>query len=101
MNRWRPRILVLLALTSLYLYAFPSATIPYAGILLFHVGTGLLLTIFLVPFVARWWREGGFANRLGWSLIAIGGIVGVVLIKIGTPHRYANWLYLHIALCVV
>jgi Flp pilus assembly protein TadD len=101
MNRWRPRIVVLLALTSLYLYAFPSATIPYAGILLFHVGAGLLLTIFLVPFVAHLWREGGLANRLGWSLVALGGIVGVVLIKIGTAHRYSNWLYAHLALCVL
>jgi Flp pilus assembly protein TadD len=101
MNRWRPRILVLLALTSLYLYAYPSATIPYAGILLFHVGAGLLLTILLIPFAARWWREGGLANRLGWTLIALGGLVGIVLIKIGTAHRFYSWLYLHLALCLL
>ena len=101
MNRWRSRILFLLAITSVYLYAFPSATILYSGVLLFHLGAGLLLTILLIPFVLRWWREVCLTNRIGWSLLSLGAILGIVLIKIGTPHRLRTWLYVHIALCVV
>jgi tetratricopeptide (TPR) repeat protein len=99
MNLWRPRILVLLAVTSIYLYGFPSATLTYSGVLLFHLGAGLVLTILLVPYFLRVWRDDAFANRVGWSLLALGAILGIVLIKIGTPHRLKNWLYAHIALC--
>src|SRR5467141_4003534 len=100
MNRWRPRILVLLAVTSVYLYGFPSATLTYSGLLLFHLGAGLALTILMMPYFVNCWREQKFANRLGWSLLALGTILGIALIKIGTPHRLKNWLYAHIALCV-
>src|SRR5689334_10259919 len=100
MNQWRPRILFLLTLSSLYLYGFPSATLTYSGVLLFHLAAGLVLTILLVPYFLRVWREDGGANRLGWSLLAAGGILGIVLIKIGTPHRLKQWLYAHIALCM-
>src|SRR5258708_12102350 len=54
----------------------------------------------MVPFFVNCWREQKFANRLGWSLLAAGAILGIVLIKIGTPHRLKNWLYAHIASCV-
>src|SRR5205814_5015173 len=100
MNLWRPRILVLLAVTSIYLYGFPSATLTYSGVLLFHLGAGLVLTVLMVPYFVNCWREQKFANRLGWSLLALGAILGIVLIKIGTPHRLKNWLYAHIAFCV-
>src|SRR6266403_3263147 len=100
MNLWRPRILVLLAITSIYLYGFPAATLTYSAVLLFHLGAGLALTFLLVPYFVNCWREQKFANRLGWSLLAAGAILGIVLIKIGTPHRLKNWLYAHIALCV-
>src|SRR2546430_4952041 len=100
MNLWRPRILVLLAVTSIYLYGFPSATLTYSGVLLFHLGAGLALTVLIVPYFVNCWREQKFANRLGWSLLALGAILGIVLIKIGTPHRLKNLLYAHIVLCV-
>jgi len=99
MNLWRPRILVLLAVSSIYLYGFPSATLTYSGVLLFHLGAGLVLTVLIVPYFVNCWREQKFANRFGWSLLALGAILGIVLIKIGTPHRFKNWLYAHIALC--
>jgi tetratricopeptide (TPR) repeat protein len=100
MNLWRPRILVFLAVTSIYLYGLPSATLTYSGVLLFHLGAGVALTVLMVPYFVNCWREQKFANRLGWSLLAAGAILGIVLIKIGTPHRLKNWLYAHIALCV-
>jgi len=100
MNRWRPRILVLLAVISIYLYGYPSATVTYSVILLFHLVAGLVLTVSMVPYFVNCWREQKFANRLGWILLALGAVLGIVLIKIGTPHRLKQWLYAHIALCV-
>ena len=100
MNWWRPRILFLLAVTSIYLYGFPSATLAYSAVLLFHLAAGLVLTVLMVPHFVRCWREQKFTNRLGWSLLALGAILGIALIKIGTPHRLKQWLYAHISLCV-
>ena len=74
MTRWRPRILFLLAVTSLYLYGYPSATLTYSGVLLFHLVAGIALTILLVPYFLRNWRDEKFLSRLGWSALALGAI---------------------------
>src|SRR5262249_42866121 len=100
MNWWRPRILFLLAITSLYLYGFPSATLTYSAVLLFHLAAGLAMVVLMVSYFVRCWREQAFANRLGWILLSGGAILGIALIKMGTPHRLKQWLYAHIALCM-
>src|SRR6201997_2423774 len=100
-KRWFSCGLVLLALSAAYLYGFPSATITYAVVDLLHVAIGilvfLLLLVFLVPLL---WTGTSFA-RAGWILLAAGTLLGLALIKIGTPHHLWNWLYAHIVLCVV
>src|SRR5689334_7708781 len=100
-KRWLLRFLILLSLTAAYLYGFPSATITYAVVDLLHVAVGVLvfflLLAFLVPFL---WSASKLA-RLGWILLAAGSLLGIVLIKIGTPHRLWDLLYAHIALCVL
>ena len=40
-------------------------------------------------------------GTLGWLAMAAGAILGIVLIKIGTPLHLKKWLYAHIALCVL
>src|SRR5215475_14484589 len=99
-QRWLFRGLVLLALSAAYLYGFPSATITYAAVDLLHVALGILvfvlLLISLVPIV---WTGTALA-RIGWILLAAGTLLGIALIKIGTPHHLWNWLYAHIVLCV-
>src|SRR5215469_6919443 len=101
MIRWRSRLLVLLILSAIYLYAFPSATIFYGVGVLLHAGFGILLAILLIPILRGAFREGAFAVGFGWLLLTAGTILGLVLLKIGTPHRLRAWLYLHIALCSV
>ena len=100
-KRGLSRFLILLALTAAYLYGFPSATISYAVVDLLHVAAGvlvfLLLLAFLVPFL---WSASNLA-RLGWILLAAGSLLGIVLIKIGTPHRFWDLLYAHITLSVL
>lgn len=101
MSRWRAWAVFLLAVSAVFLYAYPAATLTYSAFILFHLAAGLVLSVLLIPFAARWWRESGLLNRLGWSLLSLGAIIGLVLVKIGTPHRFNKWLYLHIALCAV
>lgn len=100
-KRWFFPGLALLALSAVYLYGFPSATLTYAVVDLLHVAIGilvfLLLLVFLVPLI---WN-GTVLARIAWILLAAGTLLGIVLIKIGTPHYLWNWLYAHIVLCTL
>ena len=92
--------LALLFLTAAYLYAWPSANVPYFAALVLHLLTGIafliLLTFGLLPIL----RSSSTASRIGWILLAFGGVLGIVLVFTGT--RRAEWplLYVHIGACV-
>ena len=101
MERWRMRALIALAASAIYLYAFPSTTIFYFGIVLFHVAAGVLLTILLLPLLWKLLRTETPVERAGWALVSFGAAVGIALIFLGTPNRLKLWLYAHIALSVV
>lgn len=98
MDGWRSRGVAALALSAVFLYGYPSATIFYAGLILFHAFAGILLALLLLPFLFRVLRQSSAAGKLGWTFLACGTALGVVLVKIGTPHRLRYWLYAHIAL---
>src|SRR5215471_17356822 len=101
MQRWRSLSVLVLALTAVYLYAAPSATILYAGTVLLHTGLGVLATLGVLLFMFRAaFRRESWLARFAWLCLFAGGAIGVVLIKIGTPHRFKTWLYTHIALCL-
>lgn len=99
MKRWRSLSVLILALSAVYLYAFPTATISYAVTVLVHTGLGTLLTIGLVVFLFRGLAREQWLARIGWLLMVPGAVLGVALIYLGTPHRLKGWLYAHIALC--
>jgi Flp pilus assembly protein TadD len=92
--------LVILFLTAAYVYAWPSANVPYFAAIVFHLLSGIafliLLTIGLLPIL----RNSPVASRIGWILLALGGVMGIILIFTGT--RRAEWplVYVHIAACV-
>jgi Flp pilus assembly protein TadD len=98
MIRWRSLLLSILALSAIYLYSYPTATILYGGGVLVHAGAGILLAICLIPILRRVFSESTTLARIGWILLAGGTALGLVLIKVGTPNRLRAWLYLHIAL---
>jgi len=100
MNRLRYLLVLLLALTAIYLYAFPSATVFYALTVLAHAAFGIIATValFLLFFNLR---SEALLARIGWILLAPGAVLGAALIRIGTPHRLKFWLYAHIAFCTV
>jgi tetratricopeptide (TPR) repeat protein len=101
MKRWRSLSVFVLSLTAVYLYAIPAATILYAGAILLHAGLGVLATLGLLVFLFRGLSAESLAARFGYVLLLAGGLLGIALIKIGTPHRLKMWLYAHIALCVL
>ena len=98
---WMYRFLAFLAASAAYLYGFPSATIVYAVVDLLHVAVGVLVFLLLVAFFVPLLRGAANLARLGWLLLAAGTLLGIALIKIGTPLRFWNWLYAHIVLCLL
>ena len=90
---------LVLTVSAIYLYAYPTATILYGGGVLLHAGAGILLAVALIPILRVVFRECSFAERFGWVLLSAGTLLGLALLKIGTPNRFKAWLYLHIALC--
>ncbi|HYA62773.1 MAG TPA: multiheme c-type cytochrome, partial [Candidatus Sulfotelmatobacter sp.] len=101
MKRWRSLSVLVLAVTAVYLFGFPTATIVYAGAVFLHTGVGVILTLGLAVFFFRAMGKERMLARLGWLAMTAGAVLGVALIYLGTPHRLKAWLYAHIALCSV
>ncbi len=89
-------LLLLLLCTALYLYPFPQANVFYPAIVLMHVFAGVIATILLLVLLWPLLRQGNFVWKTGWLLLAVGAVLGLVLIRTGTPHSEFRWLYAHI-----
>ncbi len=100
-KRWLSRSLLALTVSAVYLYGYPSATISYFVLDLLHVAIGIIFTILLLFYFVRLLPRETLLARLGWFSLAAGALLGILLIKIGTPLRLKPWLYAHIALCVL
>src|SRR5436305_11637237 len=99
-RRALPRMLIFLFFSAAYLYAFPQPNVFYAVIVLLHAIVGIVASAYLVLFLVGICRSSSFAARLGWLLVLGSGVMGLLLIKIGTSRPEWNWLYLHIALAL-
>jgi Flp pilus assembly protein TadD len=100
-KKWLSQSLVALTVSAVYLYGYPSATISYFILDLLHLAIGIVFTILLIFYAVRLPRNESPLARLGWLSLAGGALLGIVLIKIGTPLRLKPWLDAHIALCVL
>jgi Flp pilus assembly protein TadD len=89
-KRSRLITLTFTALSALYLYAFPSATIPYLTLILAHVAAGFVLTALVIPVLLR-------ARSAGWVVTAAGAVLGIILTFTGASRPFAPLLYGHIA----
>ncbi|HEY1658293.1 MAG TPA: multiheme c-type cytochrome, partial [Candidatus Sulfotelmatobacter sp.] len=87
-----------LVVSAGYLYAFPQPNILYAVVVLLHATGGVLAAVLLVPFLIRFFRRKNSLAGIGWILIAAGAVLGLILIKTGTPRAEWNWLYAHMAI---
>src|SRR5271157_599287 len=85
-----------LVLSAAYLYTFPQPNILYAGVVLLHALGGVLAAILLVLTLFPLLRKGSLSARVGWLLVAAGAVLGIILVKTGTPRTEWRWLYLHI-----
>jgi len=101
LKRWRGITVFLLAFSGLYLYGFPSPTTPYFVIVIFHGAAGALLTALLLLPLLRLFHSEKLLARVGWIFVSMGAAIGVVLLWLGTAHRYDLWLYAHIGLCAL
>jgi len=94
-------LLVFLSLSAVYLYAFPQTNLIYPIVVLLHAMAGVVATGMLLIFLLRRLRQESFIARTGWVLVVAGGILGLVLLKTGTPRSEWNWLYSHILISSV
>lgn len=101
MQRWRWLSVLVLAATAVYLFGFPSATLFYFANLVLHTGLGVLVMLGLLVFFFWGIGKETLVAKLGWLFLFAGGALGLVLIKIGTAHRFKMWLYWHIGLCTL
>src|ERR1700722_3770994 len=90
----------ILFLTAVYVYAWPSANVPYFAAIVIHLVSGIIFLILLAFGLWPILRNSPVTSRMGWILLAFGGVLGIVLVFTGT--RRAEWplLYIHIGACV-
>src|SRR5260370_6304540 len=100
-GRALPWLLPFLVITAAYLYAFPQPNIFYAVVVLLHALGGVFAAILVIPILIRVLGSGSWFTRAGWTLIVAAAILGLILIKTGTPRTEWRWLYLHIAFSLV
>ena len=94
-------LLLFLAVSAVYLYAFPAPNIPYALVVLLHTGLGALATVLLVPNLIRVFRGSDGAGKLAWLIVLVGAVLGVALIVTGTAHTHDKLLYTHILVSAI
>ncbi len=82
MPRARTVTFVFTALSAIYLYAFPSATIPYLALVLAHVAAGFVLAALLIPTLIR-------VRSAGWIVTAAGALLGILLTFTGGSRPFA------------
>src|ERR1051326_4832950 len=90
-------LVFILAVSAIYLHAFPSPTITYAGIVLLHAGAGLIAALCLVRFLWRFLHQLSLIAKIGWLLFTVSAGLGVLLTFTGTTRPEMKWLNLHIA----
>ena len=100
MRRFTSILLAILFLTAAYVFAWPSADVPYFGAVILHVVAGVVFLVVLCSAFRRMWQSATPGQRLGWLVLAFGGLLGAVLICTGTRRGEWPLLYTHIAACV-
>ncbi|MGA8530834.1 MAG: multiheme c-type cytochrome, partial [Acidobacteriaceae bacterium] len=89
---------VALAASAVYLVAFPTATLYYEAIVVFHIFGGAAFVVLGIPWAARLLRERSGAEKIGWLVFLAGGLVGGAIIFTGARRNEWPLLYTHEAI---
>ncbi len=100
-SRFVAGIFVLLAVSAFWLYAFPAANLAYAGIVVLHVGLGVIGAFALIPRLVVAVKGGSLTARTGWLLMAVAAVLGITLIFKGAVRAEWNLLLTHIAIASI
>jgi cytochrome c-type biogenesis protein CcmH/NrfG len=93
-------LLGILFITAAYIYAWPSASVPYFAGVILHAIAGIAIVIALLFTLNKLLSAAPTASKIGWILIAFGGVLGIALIFTGTRRTEWPLLYVHIGACV-
>jgi len=96
LSRFQWRSALFLLATGAILYIFPYATVLVAGVFYLHVLAGVLLLLVLIPTLGRVLRSRRIEERLGWTLIVFGGLLGVALMFTGGARPFHALIYTHV-----
>lgn len=91
-----PALLLVLLLTAVYEYAWPTPTIHYYAFVLVHLVAGIAFVLLLFFLFGSIWRNSRRVDRTAWSLLALGGCMGIALIFTGTLRNDFLLLRMHI-----
>jgi tetratricopeptide (TPR) repeat protein len=100
-NRLLSLLIIFLVVSAIYLYAFPQANVLYAGVVLLHVVAGALVSVWLLFWLVRSWRQVEPLVRAGMAILFLGAIPGLVLIYTGALRTEWTLVYVHIAVSFV
>ncbi len=90
-----------LAVSAGYLFAFPSATIFYECIVVLHILGGAAFIALGLPWIARLLRGRHLWEQIGWVVLLLGGVFGVVIIFTGARRDMWPVLYTHEVVSIV
>ncbi len=96
-NRALLLLIGFLAVSAVYLYAFPQANVFYAGVVLLHALAGVVASVWLLFWLVRRWLQGEPLVRIGMVFLLLGAIPGLVLIYTGALRTEWTLVYVHIA----
>jgi cytochrome c-type biogenesis protein CcmH/NrfG len=90
-----------LAVSALILYSWPTPTILYEGVVLLHLLLGVALLIAAIPYLLKLMREDSLAERVGWIVLLVGGLLGAAIIYTGARRQEWPLLYSHIVISIL
>ena len=101
MSRTLSLLIAFLAVSAIYLYAFPQTNVLYAGVVLLHAIAGVVVSVWLLFWLARSWRQGDPLVRVGMVFLFLGAIPGLALIYTGALRTHWTLVYVHIVVSFV
>ena len=93
-------LLIVLLVTALYEYAWPTPTIHYYVFVVLHLVSGIVFLSLVFFLFGRIWHESHALDRFAWGLLVVGGSIGIALIFTGTLRNDLPLLSMHIFSCI-